>query len=268
MRRTISLLSLPASLLLLISSTPAHTSTSTPNPQWPYNLPPHIKYYPEDELLVRRDLEIQNRLAYQMPAGMQKMSGDKGEKFLMTYWRFEFPDPEEGGGGRRISIPGPRRRAPESSNPDVGAGNATIMLPLLPPFLLHADDTQTSLNPTSNNRFLRFPRGILPSLEKRGFQCPAGTSDCSFVSRPNTCCATGETCQIITDTGLGDVGCCGQGQTCSGKVTTCDAGYTSCPNNPGGGCCMPGYSCVDVGCEFVISVTPSRCGWGSGVGNI
>ena len=241
MHRFIGLFSLPASLLLLISSTPAHISAH--DPQWPYNLPPHAKYYPEDEHLVRRDLNIQERLAYQMPAGMQKMSGDEGEKFLMTYWRFEFPDPEEG--GQRITIPQNRRKAAESINANIET-NVTLLHPLLPPFLLHTDDEQISFN----SRFLRFPRGILPSLEKRGFQCPAGTTDCQSADRPNSCCANGETCQLITDTGLGDVGCCGQGQTCSGKVTTCDAGYTSCPNNPGGGCCIPGYSCVDIGCEF------------------
>jgi hypothetical protein len=243
MHRFISLLSLPASLLLLISSTPVHTGTSALGPQWPYNLPPHAKYYPEDEHGVRRDLEIQDRLAYQIPAGIQKMSGDEGEKFLMTYWRFEFQDPG-GEGGPRILIPETRRPAAGSFDLGVEA-NGTILHLLLPPFLLHTADDQTSFD----NRFLRFPRGIRPSLEKRGFQCPADTSNCQGVNRPNSCCANGETCQLITDTGLGDVGCCGQGQTCSGKVTTCDAGYTSCPNNPGGGCCIPGYSCVDIGCE-------------------
>lgn len=246
MHSSISLLSLPASLLLLISSAPAHIGTSTHHPEWPYNLPPHAKYYQEDEQVVRRDLEIQDRLAYQMPTGVQKMSGDEGEKFLMTYWRFEYQDPEQEG-GQSLFILETRGRAAESLDLGVGA-NGTVLHPLLPPLLLHTADEQTSLS----NRFLR---GILPSLEKRGFQCPAGTSTCQSVGRPNSCCANGETCELITDTGLGDVGCCGQGQTCSGRVTTCDAGYTSCPNNPGGGCCIPGYACVDIGCEWTLPLT-------------
>lgn len=242
MRSPISVLSLPASLLLLISSSPAHTSTH--DRQWPYNLPPHMKYFPEDEPIIRRDLEIQLRLAYQFPAGVQKMSGDEGEKFYMTYWHFESEETEDEGKGILTPL---RTRAEHLRNKEVW-GNASISLPFQPPYLLHTNDDQTSLNPHPR-RVLRFPRAVLPSLDKRAFQCPTGTSNCASISRPNSCCATGETCQLITDTGLGDVGCCGQGQTCSGQVTTCDAGYTSCPNNPGGGCCIPGYSCVDVGCQ-------------------
>ncbi len=249
MHRWMSLLSLPASLLLLLPCAPAQTSNH--KLQWPYNLPPHIKYHPEDEYLVRRDLQIQQRLAYQMPAEVEKMSGDEGEKFLMTYWHFELQS-TEGEQGQNISAPILRRRDWDSGL----WANASIPQPLQPPFLLHTDQQQTSRNP----HFLHLPHFAFPSLQKRAFQCPSGTSNCSAIGRPDSCCSTGETCQLITDTGLGDVGCCGVNLTCAGEVTVCDIGLTSCPNNTGGGCCIPDYECVDVGCKSSplhnISPTP------------
>jgi hypothetical protein len=88
------------------------------------------------------------------------------------------------------------------------------------------------------------------ALLKRDFKCPEGTNDCSSIGAPNSCCSTDATCISIEDTGFGPVGCCSSGQSCSGEISCdTDGGYTSCPNSPNGGCCLPGYSCQDVGCK-------------------
>lgn len=247
---SLSFLSLPASLLLLIVSLPVRTIST--EPQWPYNLPPHVKYFPEDEHLVRRNLGIQQRLVGHQPAGVRKMSDDEGEMFFMEYWQFEHEDDDRSMDDRRdqvlkrgipsLRIPG----AHGTDGVDEHWANASIPHKLLPPFPLHYDK-QDKINPHIGWSPLS-PRALFPSHAKRDFQCPTGTSACTSINRPNSCCATGETCQIITNTGLGDVGCCGQGLTCSGAVSNCSPGNTPCPSAQGGGCCIPGFACVDVGC--------------------
>jgi hypothetical protein len=91
----------------------------------------------------------------------------------------------------------------------------------------------------------------------QGFQCPSGTDPCTSVNS-NVCCFSGETCQRVEDsgTGLGNVGCCPDGQTCGGDLpSACPPGYSSCPNNPGGGCCIPGSRCFDDGCILISTST-------------
>ncbi|KAL2430837.1 hypothetical protein ABEF95_013834 [Exophiala dermatitidis] len=152
------LAALPASVLALIVAT-ATTAAAQHNLdwQWPYNLPPDAKYYPEDDVVIKRDIAIQQKLQRSgaTVTGVRKMSGDPGEKFYLDYWGFA-PETEEG-------------------DEDINrANNATL----------------ASLD-----------------VAKRGFQCPSGTTACTSIDRPNSCCATDSTCQLVTDTGLGDVGC-------------------------------------------------------------
>jgi progranulin len=95
-------------------------------------------------------------------------------------------------------------------------------------------------------------------FDKRAFQCPTGTFACTAIDRPDSCCSEGFVCQLVQETSSsqGDVGCCPNGQTCGNALaTTCASGYTACPNNPGGGCCLPGYACYDVGCVQTNTAT-------------
>ena len=94
-------------------------------------------------------------------------------------------------------------------------------------------------------------------LQKRGFDCPTGTSACTSISQPNYCCATGETCSVIADTGLGPVGCCPAGLSCAGDIKVCNtaAGQTACSQDLGGACCVAGFACYDVGCVRVATAT-------------
>lgn len=227
-----SLFTLPSSLLLLSLSN--YLAAAEP---WPYNLPKHEKYWPEHEEFVKRDAHIRERVARQPPAGVQKMSHDPGEKFYLDYWQFE----ELNGGADQTAGNFRRRAQALDADTDEQYSNSSLAENLLPPLLLHSDSERSPLRFFQRNLF-----------EKRDYQCPTGTNSCASISRPNSCCPTDETCVIVEDTGLGDVGCCPAGSSCSGSVSQCntDAGYTSCPESDNGGCCIPGYSCQDVGCKF------------------
>ncbi|KIW52125.1 hypothetical protein PV05_07790 [Exophiala xenobiotica] len=223
------LAALPSSLLVFIASSALPACSQ--DLDWPYSLPPDVKYYPEDEFLVKRDMDIQKKLQRHAVTGIRKMSHDPGEKFYLAYWGMA----EEG----------------QATTCSSTWSNASLWTSFEQPIRVHSHpQTQTSVAGS-----WRLPGWHL--LFKRGFQCPSGTSSCTSIDRPNSCCATGSTCQIVQDTGLGDVGCCPNGQTCADSLSTCESGYTSCPNNPGGGCCIPGYACYDVGCVQTSYATVS-----------
>jgi hypothetical protein len=131
--------------------------------------------------------------------------------------------------------------------------NASLPMTMRPAFALHTGK-ENSLAPPDplDNRIralrVRSPAVALALLEKRGFQCPTGTSACTSIGYPNLCCGVNDGCFLVADTGLGPVGCCPQGASCAGTINTCEANNTPCPSDLGGGCCMPGYTCAGVGC--------------------
>ncbi|KAI9739402.1 MAG: hypothetical protein M1818_005090 [Claussenomyces sp. TS43310] len=93
--------SLLASLITPIKPGTAQASHDPPlsdvdptTPPWPYNLPPHVKYWPEDLPHRRRDLEaVQEHIAAgHVPVGVRKMGVDEGEKFWPYYWSFAEED--------------------------------------------------------------------------------------------------------------------------------------------------------------------------------
>ena len=220
------LFSLPPALLGLILM--QGVKSDEQELEWPYNLPRHMKYYPEDEIFVKRIVQIQKRLEQQTPVGMRKMSGDPGEKFMLDYWQFEETIQEY--------------------------GNATIVTEVTAPLQLHG---------RLSHDIPILPRNPAARLfDKRAYECPAGSYACTSIQRPDSCCGDGSTCQLTQDVGLGDVGCCPENEVCGGSVSSCPGGgYTNCPQNPGGGCCLPGYACDGVGCiqvsTAVVVITPS-----------
>ncbi|KAF2262277.1 hypothetical protein CC78DRAFT_582761 [Lojkania enalia] len=229
------LLALPPTILFLLCAAPAASEK-----QWPHNLPRHMKYFPEDEEHVKRSLRIQEKLQRERPIGVKKMSADEGEMFFLDNWIFA-SDLEK-------NAENTRRSAYEEENVYAN-GSLQAFSPLRP----HSE----------KSLFNAIGRFALPrALFGRGFECPTGTEDCSDIGAPDSCCAIGSACINIRDTGFGSVGCCPQGQTCAGTIS-CDTdnGYTSCPDSPNGGCCLPGYSCLDVGCVVAgtstITVQPS-----------
>ncbi len=234
--------SLPTSLLVLLVAWQWQPSTAQ---EWPYKHPAQSKQQPDHQALIpRRDVEIQKRLSSQIPVGVQKMSEDPGEMFFLDYWQFEVGESrDEPPVVHTNALKSTQHRQPAERSNLNAQHNLSLPLEILPPFLLHSSVKSPNL---------LSPRYYSPALLfKRDFQCPGGTSSCSSINRPNSCCAAGEICVIVTDVGLGDVGCCPHGQTCGGSVQGCNAaaGYTSCPGSSNGGCCIPNYSCKDVGCE-------------------
>ena len=187
------------------------------------------KDHDEDRRILERNAAIEaDLLDGQKPIhGMKKMSNDEGEKFFMDYWGVS----SEGHNtewlmGNNNTDPEPGSfQPPVSANRGGGRGRG---------------------------------RGIL-DVNKRDFQCPAGSKSCTAINRPSSCCGTDETCELVEDTGSGDVGCCPRGQQSSGNIGTCQSGYQACPASLGGGCGFPGYDCVDGGCMFSLSLSLCVC---------
>jgi progranulin len=260
-----TLFALPASLLLVLlyDKTPAQATEGDNSPsQWPYNHPPHVKYWPEDPPHRRRDLEaIQEHIvAGHTPVSVKKMSTDESEKFFPEYWGFEEHENQFailGGGGMSNA-----RNSPRIEHEDVQlSANDSRRLSFRPAFAFHAtqessfNQVQSEGNVAEGRRRRRNSAATLALLENRALQCPNGTSPCSTIA-PNLCCALGETCFTIPDSGLGTVGCCPNGATCEGNIT-CAVGNTPCDSKIGGGCCISGYVCADMGCEYNFSIV--RC---------
>lgn len=214
MKELVNFLNLPASLLALI----VHSRAYAHELEWPYNLPATAKYYPEHEALMRQDFKIRQRMEREMPAGVKKMrSDDEGEKFFLQYWQF----------GEEQSVP---------TREDLPQINNTFPQPLLgAPIALHTIYNCPQLNLFGRNIFAR------------GFQCPTDTKPCSNLGS-NLCCPKDQNCVSVS----GGVGCCPLGETCSNVVSECDvnAGYSSCPSSPDGGCCIPNATCEGSGCVF------------------
>ena len=258
MRLASKIMSLPAAILLLISS---HSNSALAIEhdqapvQWPYNLPKHVKYWPEDPPNRRRDLEaIEEHLRLgRNPVGVMKMPADEGEKFYPEYWQFEgelepsFMDTSTS-----------HLRIRDEEEEAILQANTSAEILYRPPFALHTEHESNSVGYQDlRARKALEHRGAataLGILEKKQFACPNGTSDCSSIGYPNSCCATDETCFVIQDTGLGPVGCCPNGSSCGGTITNCNAPNTACADNLGGGCCIPNYVCAGVGCKSRTSL--------------
>ncbi|KAE8354846.1 hypothetical protein BDV28DRAFT_67893 [Aspergillus coremiiformis] len=177
---------------------------------------------------LQRNAAIQSQLSQTPVQGIKKMSDDEGEKFFLDYWYFDEASQTE-------------LQTSEKTQPDLHPRS----YPNQPAHPLGLDETSGSHGWMSH----------FSPLFRRDFKCPAGTYSCTSINRPNSCCSTGSTCELVQDTGSGDVGCCPDGQQCAGTIGSCQQGYTSCPASLGGGCCIPGYECVSGGCANVYRVT-------------
>ncbi|KAF2198738.1 hypothetical protein GQ43DRAFT_400289 [Delitschia confertaspora ATCC 74209] len=243
--RSINLLSLPTAVILLLCASPAVSDEQA----WPYNLPKHMKYFPEDESHAKRGLSIQERLQREKPIGVKKMSTDEGEMFFLDNWIFAGDiNPVE-----EKSVKRSETWIMERSSDSEEYRNVSVQ-PAFSPLRPHSEFSFSGPD-------MRFAKRTDLLLE-RDFKCPEGTKDCSSIGAPNSCCGAFDTCINVQDTGFGTVGCCAQGSNCAGSIS-CDTknGYTSCPASPNGGCCLPGYSCMGVGCVIagtsITTIHPS-----------
>lgn len=195
--------------------------------------------------ILRRNAEIEARLADEPVYGVRKMSTDEGEKFYLDYWHFE--NTAHGGLSERDLAEVNTTASDDAKNHKGSTQGGNGISPAQ--LLARSYAFSPSFGPES---------GLGGSLlEARDFKCPGGTNACTSINRSDRCCSTGDTCVIVTDTGSGDVGCCPNGQTCSGTIGSCQSGYTTCSTALGGGCCIPGYECVEGGCKSISPTSPS-----------
>lgn len=256
------LFSLPSSILLVLLTPAAATNTSldsslhtVQDSQWPYNLAPHLKYWPDDPPHQRRDLDfIQKRMANgELPDVVKKMSPDEGEMFFHDYWSFN-TEGVQASLGRRLDGFGTEKMGRDYKDDDNALlHNTSAALRFRPALKLHLQESIVNSNLELNRRGQRFSDSTfsIGDMFKRA-ACPAGTNVCAT---NGYCCPTSDTCITITDTGLGPVGCCPTGSTCAGEITTCAAGETACPQSLGGACCIAGFQCAGVGCVQSVVMT-------------
>lgn len=189
-----------------------------------------------DNDILRHITEIESRLANTPIHGLKKMSTDEGEKFFFDYWSF---GPDSQG---QLS----EREEEQTQN------NDTLGIDDLPSNLFHPRSYPLK-------SALPFEANPWNPLGSRDFKCPTGTRACTSIGRSDRCCSTADTCELVEDTGSGDVGCCPNGETCSNVVGACPGNYATCSEALGGGCCIPGYECVTGGCEYnILSPWESR----------
>lgn len=185
--------------------------------------------------------------AQQLPTAIRMMGTDAGEKFFHEYSAFGSDDDDDNDDDVEAS--------------QVGAlallvANASAAIPYRAPLAAHLYESDTP--PPAQGRddggtvgwdvLRRAGWAAEARLARKDFACPTGSSDCSAIGYPNSCCQAGTTCVAITDTGLGPVGCCPDGQSCTGTIA-CSGGQEGCSSESGGGCCIPGYACASVGCK-------------------
>ncbi|KAI0012333.1 hypothetical protein F4779DRAFT_85820 [Xylariaceae sp. FL0662B] len=213
-------------------------------------------------LLFATELRAQQQPEH--PTAIKKMSLDEGEKIFPEYYAFA-PQAEVGASLAQSPLLHMRSHAEEEEEeeeeeadeekdaPLLVSGNnsssSSATIPFRPPFPRHYDYDYDRKPDDGREGPYRRAREVLARLRGRQFACPDGTHNCDNIGQPNYCCTTGTTCFVVANApDAGNVGCCPEGQNCGGSVGACTDGSTACPAEVGGGCCIPGFACADVGC--------------------
>lgn len=199
---------------------------------------------------------IASKLASGPASGVRKMRADEGEKFFFEDWYFGDERADSSGLSERglshqnwnesSNLSTELEADAEDGDEDGDQYNRTPAR-----FIAQSFPFESSFPPFSGSNLNLDPASEARSrLEARNFECPTGTSACTSIGRSDRCCGSGETCEIVADTGYGTVGCCPSSKECSGAIGSCPSGYSACASALGGGCCIPGYDCVAGGCEY------------------
>ncbi|KAI1363791.1 hypothetical protein F5Y08DRAFT_230891 [Xylaria arbuscula] len=245
------------------------------------SLPPSLLLLLATQLHAQGDSRINNDDELQLlPTAVRKMSLDEGEKFMPEHYAFAPPGFYAEGPQTPLSLEArePERFVLTPEEEALLAGNSSAALIFRAPFARHHDyrgvearsrirgGDKSSRNSVDRRRqssesswsLYRRARDALARLQGRDFSCPSGTHVCSNIDEPNYCCTDGTTCFVVENApDAGNVGCCPDGQSCGGSVASCADGNTPCPAEEGGGCCIPGFVCADVGCVQTVSTTAS-----------
>ena len=239
------------------------------------SLPPSLILLLATQLHAQADPRNNHGAPQTLPTAVRKMSLDEGEKFLPEYYAFAAPGIYAENPQALLSLEtrGAGRYVLTLEEEALLAGNSSATLMFQPPFPRHHDyrgvGARSRIRGSGQNR--RSPEGqrrqssegswslyrraidALARLQGRDFSCPSGTHVCSNIDEPNYCCTDGTTCFVVENApDAGNVGCCPDGQNCGGSVAQCADGNTACPAEEGGGCCIPGFVCADIGCESIV----------------
>lgn len=204
-------------------------------------------------LLVADQLQAQELLQQQQhPTAIKKMSPDSGEKLLREHYAFA-PT-------AALLIPSHQPRSAtltpeEEEEEELLQSDNNSTSAFLAPFAIHYDYHHNARRRAAGEDDL-----LAHHLRGRQFSCPPDTSACTNIEQPNYCCAAGTTCFAVDGApASGNVGCCPEGRSCGGSVGSCGWGATACSADVGGGCCISGFVCAEVGCEFTYLLTYLSC---------
>jgi hypothetical protein len=201
-------------------------------------------------LLVAAQASLAQADAQRLPTAIRKMSPDAGEKLLYEHYAFG-PEDEVVQVGSKAQPATLAKAVLAPQEEELLAANSSAAIAFRAPFAPHFESHLAARGDGSvAGGWQLFQRAVdvVARLEKRQFACPTGTSDCSAIGFPNSCCQAGTDCVQITDTGLGPVGCCPEGISCTGSIA-CSGSQQGCPSDIGGGCCIDGFVCASIGCE-------------------
>ncbi|KGO77195.1 Mitochondrial substrate/solute carrier [Penicillium italicum] len=155
-------------------------------------------------LVLQRNAAITSQVAAGLALGVKRMSDDEGEKFFLDYWSL----------GDSLLSSNISERHLSDEDGFSPARFVAQSYPFEPSYSLGSDGDRGLIpqeyRDSTNNLF-----------EKRDFKCPTGTWACISIGRSDRCCGSGEMCEIVADTGHGDVGCCPNWKTCSGMIGSC-----------------------------------------------
>ena len=207
-------------------------------------------------LLVTAQIQAQELPPAHLPTAIKKMSPDSGEKLLREHYAFA---PLHGAAAAAAAPPPLLLGARSPGNEQLAEmGNSSSSSPggaaqFSRPFVVHYHHDPPSPPPRRrrSDSDEEAKREVLDRLRGRAFSCPPDTRACADIGMPNYCCAKGTTCYEVEGAPeSGNVGCCPEGRGCEGSgVGSCSGDATACSAEVGGGCCIAGFVCAQIGCK-------------------
>ncbi|EAQ92373.1 hypothetical protein CHGG_00608 [Chaetomium globosum CBS 148.51] len=177
------------------------------------------------QIEAREQAQVDSR--HPSPTAVRKMPPDQGAKFHHEYCAFEDHQAFAPASHQPHAAIAARDVHNEDDARKIWANASAELLPR-PPFALLSDPEFQDESTSPAGSLFRRAALAFSLLEKRQWACPGGTTSCSSIGFPNSCCGEGEKCMEVTDTGLGPVGCCPAGATCNGGISECADGSTPC----------------------------------------
>ncbi|MCJ1475363.1 hypothetical protein MMC13_004025 [Lambiella insularis] len=174
-----------------------------------------MKYFPEDEPLIRRNFALQDKIAHQSPSAVKKMSTDEGEMFFLEYWRFADQDGStEDSAGSLLT----RNMARDGLSGGSWSPNSTQVARPKAPLLVHQNGPTVAVSIPQGTSTLASTTATSPSA-------PLSSSTSTTTSAPPTTSTPPPSTSSLP------------------APLTCSPGFHSCPPSLGGGCCSTARLC-------------------------